>query len=550
MHTARALYYLMLADYLERVRRYSFLIVLTATVLVGYSMIPSVDAPYNAFAVGVYRPFYNSAWVGTVFGMVIATMVTLLGFFLVRNAVPRDYQTRVGQIIATTPVSRPLYMLGKWLSNLAVLSSILVVLTVVALIMQLVRAEDLHLDLWALVAPIWFIGLPPLALVAAISILFECVPVPSGLGNILFLLMWGASIVFLAGPFIDSVGQQEPSNDLFGLSRVMSDLRTEMISLGLDPSVGVTDLYQPTGGKETQRFVWEGVGWNLKTLFERLLWIALAAVIAMVAAIPFDRFDPAKWQVREGKRKPKSNGDLQTAGQDTDGLTASSDYNESEFMAEGTSLTPLSREKSNSRLGTTVVSEFLLMVKGRSLWWYASTAGLSISVLFTSERIFHGFVTPFLWLWPIFVWSGMGSRERTCRTTQLVFPVAHLVRRQLPAIWVAGCLLAALATGGPALRLAATGEWNLLFGWAVASMFIPALALTLGVWTNGGRTFEIVYFLLWLAAAKDPVLIFNFMGRSREPGAEWALLVYIAVTAMLLVCAAAGRKRQIVSSLR
>jgi hypothetical protein len=35
-----------------------------------------------------------------------------------KNAIERDEQARVGQIIATTPLSKPLYTLGKAFSNL------------------------------------------------------------------------------------------------------------------------------------------------------------------------------------------------------------------------------------------------------------------------------------------------------------------------------------------------------------------------------------------------------------------------------------------------
>jgi hypothetical protein len=34
------------------------------------------------------------------------------------NLVERDRQTGMGEIIATTPTSKPVYVLGKWLSNL------------------------------------------------------------------------------------------------------------------------------------------------------------------------------------------------------------------------------------------------------------------------------------------------------------------------------------------------------------------------------------------------------------------------------------------------
>ncbi len=255
MTSLRALYHLMLADFLERIRRYSFVVVLVATALVGYSMVPSIDASYNAFAIGPHRPFYSSAWVGTVFGLVVSTMVSLLGFYLVRNAVVRDYQTRVGQIIATTPVSKPLYMMGKWLSNLAVLATILAALTVVALVMQVVRAEDTSVHLWELIAPIWLMGLPTMALVAALAVLFECLPLlRSGIGSVAYLVLWCWVLLAMAASSFESIGEATAGNDLIGISRTMVDLRDHMIGLGYDPTEGIIDLYQSTGGAETIRF--------------------------------------------------------------------------------------------------------------------------------------------------------------------------------------------------------------------------------------------------------------------------------------------------------
>lgn len=71
------------ADVLGRVRRYSFLIVIGVTLYAGYMMLPSMEAPYNAFVIGGYRGVYNSAWAGTVFGVVVSTLLTVLTFILV-----------------------------------------------------------------------------------------------------------------------------------------------------------------------------------------------------------------------------------------------------------------------------------------------------------------------------------------------------------------------------------------------------------------------------------------------------------------------------------
>ena len=71
--------------------------------------------------IGTVRGVYNSAWTATVMALVINTFLSLAGFYVVKNAVDRDRQTGVGQILATTRLSKPLYTLGKAASNLAVL---------------------------------------------------------------------------------------------------------------------------------------------------------------------------------------------------------------------------------------------------------------------------------------------------------------------------------------------------------------------------------------------------------------------------------------------
>jgi hypothetical protein len=538
----------MRADFLERIRRYGFLVVLVATGFAGYTMVPSIDAPYNAFAIGPHRPYYSSAWVGTVFGLVVATMVSLLGFYLVRTAVARDYRTRVGQIIATTPVSKPLYMLGKWLSNLAVLSAILSVLTAVALVMQLVRAEDTHVNLWALVAPIWFMGLPTLALVAAVAVVFECLPLlRSGIGSVVYLFLWGFVLMAGTGPAFDSIGDLTPGNDMIGISRTMVDLRDHMISLGYDPTEGVTDLYQPTGGHEITRFAWDGIDWTPEILLERLLWVALAAVIALVAVIPFDRFDPARSRVRVRKKRKRSKKRRAIAQAETEeepGVAAD--------VATQPSLSTLAEDTRRSRVWATIVAEFRLMVRGQPWWWYVVVLGLIITCLVTPHWVFQRFFVPLVWLWPIFLWSAMGNREHRHRTNQLVFSCAHLIRRQLPAVWLAGVVVAVAVGSGAAVRFLATGDMYSLFGWGVGVVFVPALALTTGVWTSSGRLFEIVYFLIWLLAVYSGGRVWplDFLGRSDQSVAIGVPAYFLVVTAVLLVLAVAGRRKQITTSLR
>jgi hypothetical protein len=42
----------------------------------------------------------------------VGLFLGLFGFYLVKGSVSRDCETGVGQILATTPLSRPLYLSG------------------------------------------------------------------------------------------------------------------------------------------------------------------------------------------------------------------------------------------------------------------------------------------------------------------------------------------------------------------------------------------------------------------------------------------------------
>jgi len=113
MNHARVIYHLLRADFYERVRRYSFLVMLGLIVFLGYQ----VAIGNMTLTLGQYRGEFNSAWVGAMMSLNATFFIGLFGFFLVKGSVARDRQTGVGQIIATTPLKRPLYLLGKWLSN-------------------------------------------------------------------------------------------------------------------------------------------------------------------------------------------------------------------------------------------------------------------------------------------------------------------------------------------------------------------------------------------------------------------------------------------------
>jgi ABC-type transport system involved in multi-copper enzyme maturation permease subunit len=118
MRVVGMLYPLVAADFRERTRRYSFLITLLGTVFFGFLVITGKWT----LRLGEYRGEYNSAWVGSLMASASTCMLAFFGFYLVKNALSRDRQSRVGEILATTPLSNFLYIFSKFVSNLAVLA--------------------------------------------------------------------------------------------------------------------------------------------------------------------------------------------------------------------------------------------------------------------------------------------------------------------------------------------------------------------------------------------------------------------------------------------
>ena len=483
MNTVRRLYHLARADFLERIRRSSFLIVLALTVLAGYLSVPPEGAGYLVLFVGLKRGIYNSAWIGLMFGFIAASHLALLGFYLVKNAVERDRRTGVGQIIATTPIGKPVYVVGKWLSNLAVLVLTLSVMTVMAGAMQLIRAEDATVNLWALVAPIWLMGLPVLAIAAAVAVLFESIPFLRGSwGNVIYFFVWTAALASVLARGIDqATNLARPFNDLLAFTHQLADVQQQVLAVDPDASMS-SGLITPLQGREASTFVWDGVEWTAEIVRQRVTVSGLALAVALASAIPFDRFDPARSRPSRERGVPFSDLREWIGTSRRRGLVGR-DSAETGGMriATAAQLTPVAATPGRGRFLGVLVAELKLMLRGHSWVWYSGAIGLIVACLASPLDAVRQYLLPAVWLWPLLIWSQMGIRERRHGTEQIVFSTPHPISRQMLPMWLAGVVLTVTVGGGAWVRLALAGEVASLLAWFVGALFVPSLALV-GRW--------------------------------------------------------------------
>jgi hypothetical protein len=513
MNHTRVLYHMVRADFLERVRRYSFLLTLAFAAYLAWGAATGLIV----LRLGEYRGVFNSAWVGSMMTLVSTLFISLVGFYIVKNAILRDEQTRVGRILASTPMSRVLYTLAKALSNFAVLALMIAVLAATALLMQFTRAEDSHYHLGTLLAPFLWAAMPAMAITGAVAVLFETLPVlRGGAGNVAYFFLWGAAF---------AVSDQKGIDDFAGFFVIAHSMQAALRKVD-SAYKGDFALNIGERGQVTKRFLWTGVDWTPQIILHHLLWMLAALVIAVVAALFFHRFDPARaWSFRKAK-KPAA-----AASENGDDLAAPSPAN----RASVGHLTPLAREARENRFWQLVISELRLMLKGQRWWWYLVALGLLIAGAVSPTAETRQGVLTAAWIWPVLVWSQMGTRESRYATQSLIFSSARTLNRQLPAMWLAGVILAMLTGGGYALRLMTAGDWHGLLAWFAGVVFIPSLALALGVLSGTSKPFEAIYTVSWYLGPLNHAPGFDFTGSTR-PG------FYLVLAAVLLTAAYCGRR--------
>jgi hypothetical protein len=543
MNSARAIFALARADFLERVRRYSFFLTLLFALGLGYG----TATGRVSVSMDGYRGVYTSAWIGALVALVTTCFVTLVGFYVIKGSVDRDRHTGVGQILAATPLSKPSYTLGKFLSNFGVLASMVLLLAVCALVMQLFAAEDPHIDSGALLLPFILIAMPAMALTAAIAVLFEMLPVlRGGVGNILWFFVWvfgGIALPDLSkNPRLDPMGFAVVSSSMMAAARqVIPGYKN---NFALDMSTAHVQL--------AKGLVWQGVEWTRQIVELRFAWFAAAIVIALLAALFFDRFDSARALGLSLRRtrvgKPMSVADVEvspTAALDALLAAPSSLASSGPPSQPVLHLSALPRAAHSGTFSRLVLAELRLALQGLPWWWYAVAAGLLIAQLFAPLEVARGPLLGVAWLWPILVWSAMGSRESRFATRSLLFSSSGILARQLPACFLAGVGVASLAGGGAAIRLLLAGQSLGLGAWLAGAFFLPSLALALGVISGTGKAFEALLTALWYIGPINHIPGVDFTGAASGAATLRYTVMYLVLTAILLAVAFSFRARQL-----
>lgn len=477
---------IVIADLRERSRSTRFWVVLGLVGLATWWCFPGIET--GRYTVGFdidQRARYSSAWVGLVLGLMYSTMLSLIGFYLVRGTLVRDFDTRVWQLLVATPMTRTAYLLAKWTSHMAVFALIMALGLAVGVAAQWMRAEDRAFDLLELLKPVVVLALPSLALTAFFAVLFDLVPwLRRTAGNVLFFFVWMFLFVTLGAtidPHKSAWAHATWISDPSGIVMVLRDFATQLAQTA--PWVKVKDINIGMSGEVAtlHLFQWREWPMHARDVAGRGLWVLLS-VLGVISLAPAVDWAAAR----------------------TRNAAAGHDANPGRRLAW---LDRVLRPLESMPTGVLLTAELKLVLRQRRAWWWLALAAAWVAQL-SGDREAMGIGVIGAWLVSIDVFARAVLRERETGTGPLLFVASGAARGLLVARVGVALVLALLAVAPALVHLFATDQvaGSALF---LAAANVAFAGLALGVACRNPRPFELLLVVLAYAGvqAQGPLAV-------------------------------------------
>ena len=499
------------ADFKERMRRAPAWMAMIVGGFLCYLAVmgkATVTLPYA-------RGVWNSAWCAGTMATLAANYLTLVCFFVIRSAVQRDEETGAGRLIAASPVSSYTYLLGKALSNFAVVLAIGSVFLLAAPVLQWSHHEGYPFRPWEFVNPFLYMTVPVAAFVAAMAVFFECHPwLKKGIGNVIYIFLWVEMLR-------ESVEYGRSWTDAVGFYGFMESTRNAALAQGMILKERGLNI----GHAQYDHwniFTWHGFAFTWQQILLRLEWFAIAATLVLVATFFFRRFNP---DARPALRFPVPAWLKRKKKEETTG----------KWDTEVARLSAIAGMAGRGRFLGILRAELKLLLKSIPKFVYVIMGLANLLAVMPHDK--DGPTGPgvlaFLWIVPVIVWSNMGAREQAPHARPLIFSAPHSTLRQLPAEWLAGVLIALAVSFGVGIHDLVYRDLSHLAVWISGAMFIASLAIACGSWSRSTRLYQGLYTGWWyLAMNNAPNLDFTGVTGQRHAVGYVGTAVVLFLSAM------------------
>lgn len=524
VHSMRSMWPLIMADFRERTRQYSYMLMLLAALFMSYLILTD----RYSFKFGSFQCAYDAVWVGTILASASTAMLSIFGFYLVKNSIGRDRKTGVGQILAATPLSRTGYLFSKFASNILVLWSMIGVLAVAGMITLLFRGEPGSFQFVRFWTPIILIPVPAMVMVAGLAVFFESTRwLRGGMGNVVYYFV--AQFMLISGVL---------ELTIFDLASMGSFSRSikEAIwhvypGIKIDMAIGFIKAMKSDGATTIQPFAWQGIHWSDYEIMLRVLWILIPVVLVGIGVPLFDRFDPSRSRIKStsSKTKEKAHKIVRPSGPASITLV----YKQ------------IAKVIPDYGLVSMIFAEWRVAFKQFHLVWYGLAFLILAAQLVAPINIVRLWVIPIAMIWPLVVWSSMGNRDRRHGTELLLNSSPRPMVRQFVATWMSGCGVALVLLSGGMVRAIISADLPYLAALVVASLIIPSAGIVIGTVSGSRKLFEVSYLMVWYLGSIEHLTPIDILGTTDASITAAKLSLLLLLTGLSLLVAWMVRIRQL-----
>ena len=479
----------------------------------AFLLMPETSSGGVMFLLGERRVLLNSAATALTSAVMGGLVFSLVGFYLISNSVTRDLRIGVGKLVATTPLSSVRYLAGKLAGNIVYLASMAAVFMVACMGMHMLRGEvSLEPIVFAKTFGIMFV--PSIPCIAAIALMFECVPFLSGrMGDVAYFFFW--TLTLALPPVLVSASKGHAwilAADFTGLGFFVKEI------IAVTGSTSFTIGYAPFNAA-LPPLLFSGLKWIPEIVILRLASILFTIPFFGIAWAAFRRFDPA----RRSSREKVDTGKVALLWQKLVSVWLRIVVPRGGWIIGPPSLLRAS------------ILDVRLTLALHPMFFIAIAASMLFS-LFAPISAIRETIFPIIVLILVPLLATISTRDRLRNTTRLIFS-APCVRRHFALLKLFSAFLSTILLGFiPLLRLSVDDPFS-----AIAALngmlFIASAATFFGILTRTPKTFAVTFLLfLYIAVSSKVVPAFDFAGLRGI--ATTSIMVSYAAVSMLMVVVA------------
>ncbi|MQA40838.1 hypothetical protein [Rugamonas aquatica] len=290
---ALALKLLLLTEVRLRMRRTGTLVAVLALIVLTWLMVGDPAGSQVMLVADNARVAYTSTSLALGSAGLGGLFFGLAGFYLARGRMSEDVRSGAGSVLAATPVSSVVFLLGRWLGSVAYLCGLLVIFMLTMLVLHMVRGEGpiqllVYGQMFALVM------LPLVFFTAAMALLCDAwAPLMGKRGDVLYFLLYLTQMALPIAVSAEGRYGWTPLLllDFSGLGATVLMIRETIHSSSFALGGGSFDATLPPVYLPT----WL---WSAQLVFTRLGCALLAMLPLLPAFWLFHRFSPDRVKVR------------------------------------------------------------------------------------------------------------------------------------------------------------------------------------------------------------------------------------------------------------